>query len=523
MAALLPDYEYDIFISYRHNDGEWMAEFITRLQDELRAIIKPALTIYYDKSLTDGLGDTHLVQPSLDHRVRRSIILLPLISMTYCATDRYSWQHEFIPFLEQAKIDRLGLNLALPSGNVGSRILPLKIYNIEAADEQLLQQTLGGQLRSVDFVYQEAGGVNRPLQADDDARLYRNQINKVANAIKELIAAISPQPGFAAPAMPLVVPSPMAPTVVPTAAPPPPSAAAVPTGPVVFLAWTTSKKMNARREELALVCTKAGLHVVPATDCPADEEEFRHRTLEGLAAADCSLHLLGNEFGRPFDDDEATSLPKYAYDQARLQAASRPAFQQFVWYSPDAALPVNPNQQAFVGQIRNELTAQCTFSSAPNAPQLVEDLRNALAQAAPPPVSAAESAGIFFINNLLDCDEANAITDQLSEVHMLDTLMIKPDSVGLDKDLVALRIAQSKLAVVYFKHSADWALPFVKQMWQLVGGAASPTPILFVGEDYPEQNRLQSFKAPKVISRIQPHLGVSEEVQRVFQKLTSPA
>jgi len=76
--------------------------------------------------------------------------------------------------------------------------------------------------------------------------------------------------------------------------------------------------------------------------------------------------------------------------------------------------------------------------------------------------------------------------------------------------------------VVYFKHSADWALPFVKQVWQLVGGAASPTPILFVGEDDPEENSLQSFKAPKVISRIQPHRSVSEEVQRVYQKLNAP-
>jgi hypothetical protein len=233
--------------------------------------------------------------------------------------------------------------------------------------------------------------------------------------------------------------------------------------------------------------------------------------------------LLSNDFGRRFDDDETYSLPKYAYDQARLQAVSRSAFRQFVWYSPEATGDINPDQQAFVNQIRNELTAQCTFSSAPNAQQVVADLRSTLVQADPPPTSVEKETDICFVFNSLDSNEANAITDQLGEAFTLDMLTIQPDSAELYKDKTVRAIPKSKLAVVYFKHSADWALPFVKQVWQLVGGAASPTPILFVGEDDPEQNSLRSFKAPKVISRIQPHRSVSEEVQRVFQKLNTPA
>ena len=32
MASILPDFEYDIFISYRHNDnrGGWVTEFVKR-------------------------------------------------------------------------------------------------------------------------------------------------------------------------------------------------------------------------------------------------------------------------------------------------------------------------------------------------------------------------------------------------------------------------------------------------------------------------------------------------------------
>jgi hypothetical protein len=529
MAALLPEFEYDIFISYRHNDNlfdGWVTEFVERLQDELAATVKERLTIYFDKDVRDGLGDNQLVGPSLEHRLR-SFILIPLISQTYCQTERFSWQHEFMPFLREAQHSRLGLDLRLPSGNVGSRILPVRIHNLDLVDEQLLEKTMGRQLRTIDFVYQELG-VNRPLRPEDGERshapnglLYRNQINKVANAIKELIAAVRPAAGFgaasgyAAPLPPVVAPAHYSPIVPAAPAAPAPAA----TGPTVFLAWT-SKELIARREELALVCTKAGLHVVPATDCPLDEDEFRERTQEALASATCAVHLLGNEFGRRFEDDEECSFPMHAYQEAYKIAVNKADFRQFIWYCPDETLAVRPAQKAFVNAIRNELTERSTFTGALNAMQLVEDLRKTMVQAAPKPVTVEKETEIFFVYNQMDSEEANAITDQLSMQIPLEMLTIEPDSEDEYKEITVRNIPNSRLAVVYFKHSADWALPFVKHVWRLVGGAGSTTPILFVGEDDPVHNRMRGFKAPRVISCIQPHHGVSEEVLRVFQQIS---
>ena len=567
MPARLPDFEYDIFISYRHNanlpDG-WVTEFVTLLQEELAGNIKGNISIYFDKDHKDGLGDNHLVGPSLAHRLR-SLILIPVISRTYCDTERFSWQHEFLPFLEQAQADRLGLTQTLLSRNVSSRVLPVRIHNLDPADEQLLEKTLNSPLRSIDFVYDDAG-VNRPLRAKDDDLFpsasgprYRNKLSLVANAVKDLLEAMQQLPPLAAapaavaPAAetapaPLDTPAPAAapateafltplaaspapaatPAPVPAAAPPVPAAtspaagAAPAAGLVAFLPWA-SKELVARREELAQACTRAGMRVVPNTDCPLDEDEFRRRIQEGLATADCALHLLGNKFGRRFEEEASCSLPMYAYQEARRQAAGRPAFRQFVWYRPDETQPIDPDQQAFVNAIRNELTAQCVFTNSPSALQLAADVRSTLEQAPPPPVSPDKENDIFFIFNNLDSEEANAITDRLSAEFPLEILTVKPDSDDRYKDITVRTIPRSKLAVVYFKHSADWALPFVKQVWRLVGGASSTTPILFVGEDDPEDNRMQSFKAPKVISRIEPHLGVSEEVRRVFQQITNPS
>ena len=163
------------------------------------------------------------------------------------------------------------------------------------------------------------------------------------------------------------------------------------------------------------------------------------------------------------------------------------------------------------------------FTNSPSALQLAADVRSTLEQAPAPPVSPDKENDIFFIFNNLDSEEADAITDRLSAEFPLEILTVKPDSDDRYKDITVRTIPRSKLAVVYFKHSADWALPFVKQVWRLVGGASSTTPILFVGEDDPEENRMQGFKAPKVISRIEPHLGVSEAVRRVFQHITNPS
>jgi hypothetical protein len=169
-----------------------------------------------------------------------------------------------------------------------------------------------------------------------------------------------------------------------------------------------------------------------------------------------------------------------------------------------------------VDAIYNELTRQCTLTNVGSAMQVVDDLRAALGRAAPPPATVQKENDIFFVFNEQDSEEANAITDRLSEEFPLEILTIEPDSEDLYKDLTVQAIPKSRLAVVYFKYSADWALPFVKQVWRLVGGAGSATPILFVGEDDPAQNKLRGFKAPKVISSIRPHLDVSAEVLRVL-------
>ena len=296
MASILPGFEYDIFISYRHNDNAydgWVTEFVEKLRKELVATVKDKLTVFFDENPEDGLSESHSVDHTISSKIK-ALIFIPIISQTYCDTKSFAWNNEFLLFNSSASEDHLGREIRLPNGNVASRILPVKIHEIEKEDVGLLENVLQGVLRSIDFIY-HAQGVNRPLRPkDDDLRdnlnhtIYRNQINKVANAIKEIIHGVrnfesgavekphlSSQPQTQqVSSMPrwynTTVSSDIRVAVLDIRQP------------TVFLAWT-SNDLKAKREEMALILTRAGFHVIPNNDCPSSDEDFKKNVAENLA------------------------------------------------------------------------------------------------------------------------------------------------------------------------------------------------------------------------------------------------
>jgi TolB-like protein len=198
MASIISGYEYDIFISYRQKDNKydgWVTEFVDNLKRELEATFKEELSVYFDINPRDGLLETHDVDASLKEKLK-CLIFIPVISQTYCDSKSFAWQNEFVAFNRMAKEDPFGRDIRLASGNVASRILPVKIHDLDPEDKTLIENELGGIIRSIDFIY-KSPGVNRPLRAIEDHPkdnlnriYYRDQINKLANAIKENITAI---------------------------------------------------------------------------------------------------------------------------------------------------------------------------------------------------------------------------------------------------------------------------------------------------------------------------------------------
>ena len=202
MASLIPGYEYDIFISYRQKDNKhdgWITGFVSHLKGELESTFKEEISVYFDINPHDGLLETHDVDASLKEKLK-CLIFIPVISRTYCDPRSFAWEHEFKAFIEQASQDQFGLKVKLPNGNVANRVLPVRIHDLDSEDIKLCESVLGGVLRGVEFIY-KSPGVNRPLRADEESpndnlnkTFYRDQINKVSLAIKEIILGLKNEP-----------------------------------------------------------------------------------------------------------------------------------------------------------------------------------------------------------------------------------------------------------------------------------------------------------------------------------------
>jgi hypothetical protein len=161
-------------------------------------------------------------------------------------------------------------------------------------------------------------------------------------------------------------------------------------------------------------------------------------------------------------------------------------FNVFVWLDPESSRTIKPAQQQFIKYIRNNITRNMMFSNSQGPMQLVDDIRVVMMKQ-DAKVYDSKDTEIFFIFNQQDELEAQHIIDELSLEYPVETMNILPDGEDSYREMSSQQIPKSKLAVVYFKYAADWALPFIKQIWKQVGGASSPTPMFLIGEDDPGQ------------------------------------
>jgi hypothetical protein len=152
MSSLIPGYEYDIFISYRQKDNKgdkWVSKFVDALKTELEATFKEDVSVYFDENPHDRLQETHNVSKSLEGKLK-CLIFIPILSQTYCDPKSYAWQFELLAFLRIAEPDHFGKDIKLRSGNVASRILPIRIHDLEEEDIKLFEKETGSVLRALD-------------------------------------------------------------------------------------------------------------------------------------------------------------------------------------------------------------------------------------------------------------------------------------------------------------------------------------------------------------------------------------
>ena len=125
-----------------------MSEFVEALKTELESTFKEEISVYFDINPHDGLLETHDVDASLKEKLK-CLVFIPIISRTYCDPKSFAWEYEFKAFIERALKDQFGLKVKLPNGNVASRVLPVRIHDLDDADMRLFEEVTGSKMRTL--------------------------------------------------------------------------------------------------------------------------------------------------------------------------------------------------------------------------------------------------------------------------------------------------------------------------------------------------------------------------------------
>ncbi len=280
----------------------------------------------------------------------------------------------------------------------------------------------------------------------------------------------------------------------------------------IYLAFNSSYLTDIRTN-LFNTLVKSGQQVFPS-DLTFNSDT--NSLSENINNATASLHVLGLEYGEIHANNQ--SLEHLQYLLAIEKLKNNPDFKLFIWFPYSINEITDKVQHDFISDIRNNISRGINFSNTLSAIQLTDDLRLSIKTETKETFDVKDT-DVFLVYNQLDDNEAAEVADMLSDIIPVEKLNIIQDSDVDYSEFCAQQISKSKLAVVYFKESADWALPFAQQIWKKVGGASSHTPILLIGDEDPETNTNKKFKAPKVVSLIVAGELIPLEIKVQYDKI----
>ncbi|MES2837491.1 MAG: DUF4062 domain-containing protein [Bacteroidota bacterium] len=281
----------------------------------------------------------------------------------------------------------------------------------------------------------------------------------------------------------------------------------------IYLSFTTHE-LETKRSDLYNTIIKAGFQVYPSNTEYTDN--FFPFITEEISASNYSIHILGLEYGELIHG-ENISMSHYQFNKTLEKLEKDDSYKILVWFPYTANEIKDNNQQNFISSIRNNIRKGIVFSNTPSPIQLIDDLRISI-NVQEKQVFEVNPTDVFIVYNQLDDIDASEVIDMLSDIVPIEKLNIIQDSDMDYSEYCAQQIGKSKIAVVYFKESAEWALPFAQQIWKKIGGASSHTPILLIGDEDPETNSNKKFKAPKVVSLIVAGELIPLEIKMQYDK-----
>jgi len=272
---------------------------------------------------------------------------------------------------------------------------------------------------------------------------------------------------------------------------------------------------------LEKVLERAGMEVLRMEITEIEnEDQIINQTNRLINFADCSVHLLGRSQINIKLERENAYLQDFQFVSAQKKSDLKGAnYKVFIWH-PEfiSKKEIQEEQDEFIRSVRQRIHHNMIFSNRDSAITFVEDIRAVMFSGKTNQYDI-QNADLFFIYNELDDDSANEIIDMVADVIEVRKIEISlSDNVDYS-ELVVQQIKKSKLVVIYYKRTSDWALPFVQQVWKKTGGASSNAPILFIGDSNIEENQQINFEAPKVISQVVAQELIPIEIKVQFDNI----
>ncbi len=283
-----------------------------------------------------------------------------------------------------------------------------------------------------------------------------------------------------------------------------------------------SDDISELKENLLLVLKRAGMEVLYLDLSKLNgNQELIDENNRLLNMADCSIHILGNQSAKVSTDEGDISLIVFQLKEAQNRKNSEwRDFKIFIWHPAFIADNMEGAEiEGFISSIRQGIIHNMIYSGRDTAISFVEDIRSVMFGGKEVKMDT-DNTDIFFIYNGIDQEAANDILTLVADVAQVKLLEISLSEDIDYSELVAQQIEKSKLVVVYYRITSDWAVPFVQQVWKRVGGASSKVPILFIGDANIPVNENIEFDAPMVISQIIAKEIIPIEIKVQFDKLS---
>jgi len=330
---VVPPYEDDAFISYRHldnterdeNDKGWIDNFHDRLTNRLGFLLGEEPKIWRDPRLP---GNVYIAD-FLQGKIKQTIILISIISNGYLRSD---WcMGELREFCRLAE-ENGGLQL---DGK-------LRIFRVARAtiDEPLpaeyLNQT-GYEFYEIDPATKRPVEYGQDLGRNKDQR-YWNTLYDLAWEIKEVLTKAKKRNN--------------APTagridVFSKVAPPPKG--------TVYLAETTYDRRE-DRNNIKRELQDRGYEILPDRELPLVSPDYENAVREHLRRSRLSIHLIGDSYGTIPERANNRSIVELQNELAAERSVAT-GFPRLIWL-PEGLLPKEDRQATFIEELKTRLDQQ---------------------------------------------------------------------------------------------------------------------------------------------------------------------